>query len=417
MSPTTSTNYFVQASASGACPATACSDAWVTMPVAGSNLSNDGETATCLVNDNNYVHFFHSSGRLLASINSNGQNLGNVSVTSYVAGAPIDVPACNTNSLEWTTTVMGRNWVITPQFQPASPVSVIFPFATNPGGEFDQLATQANANLNVNDDVMGYASLKLSKYSGPLNVDADPFNNCLNQGGNGGTTLHNQIANGPVNSMWGGFTPNAQYVGFSVSSFSEFWIHGSNTSSPLPIEMGNHVVECMPPTNQVRIQWQTLSETNSMKFVVEKSTDYLNWVYVNERVAAGNSSQPINYQLTDEQDIVTTYYRLKQIDQNGDFKIFALGKADCKNAFEAQLFPNPTSGNVSLRFLSKHTASNGRIEIVDVFGKTIEVLSINVVEGYNQHSFSVSKYPNGSYFVRLNIADESFKPIKLVKVE
>lgn len=417
VSPSTSTNYFVYAGPSGACPATACVDTWVNMPSMGSNLSQNGEAATCVVNDNNYVHFFHSSGRLLASINSNGQNLGNVQVTSYVVGAPIDVPACNTNSLEWTTTVMGRNWVITPQFQPTTPVTVILPFETSVGGEFDQLAIQANANLNVNDDVAGIGSLKLSKYSGPLNVDNNPINNCLNQGGSANTTIHNQVLNGAVNGIWGGFNPNAHYVGFSVNSFSEFWIHGSNTSSPLPIEMGAFSLECNDQTNTVIIKWQTLSETNTMKFELEKSSDYLNWVLVGERTAAGNSSSTINYQIIDEQQREFVYYRLKQIDNNGDFKYYNIGISDCYGSINSKLYPNPSSGIVTFSFNNNSNAHESWIEISDIYGKTVERLKIYMVEGKNTAVFDVSSYSNGTYFVSISSLNGSNKPIKLVKID
>ena len=66
------------------------------------------------------------------------------------------------------------------------------------------------------------------------------------------------------------------------------------------------------------LNWTTASELNSLKFEVEKSLDAINFTYIGERPAAGNSSLPLNYSLVDEHPIVgNNYYRLKMIDMDG----------------------------------------------------------------------------------------------------
>jgi hypothetical protein len=102
---------------------------------------------------------------------------------------------------------------------------VRLPFDDTPGGELDQLILQSAANLNITDNVMAVSDLKLSKYSGPFNVNSNPFDNCFGAGGNAGTTIHTQVANSTVGSYLAGFNANARYVDFTINSFSEFWLH------------------------------------------------------------------------------------------------------------------------------------------------------------------------------------------------
>src|SRR5690606_17074128 len=220
----------------------------VTLPPAGTNLANNNETATCLVNQNGYVHFYHSSGRLIASINSFGQNLGNVTATAYT-GAPVDMPSCASTS--YMTTAMGRRWVITPQFQPASPIDVLLPFDQ---AEFNTLQSTANSNSSIWDDVFTINDLLLSKYSGPNNVDNSPLNNCPASGGNGGTTLHNQTAAGNTNAIIPGFSTTSRYSLHTIPSFSEFWLHGSTVFTPLSQELVSFSANCSSG-NAVKVNW------------------------------------------------------------------------------------------------------------------------------------------------------------------
>jgi hypothetical protein len=412
VAPIGTTDYFLRISAtsSGACPATACVSTSVTLPTAGTTISNNNESTTCPVNDLTYVHFYNSSGRLLASINSNGQNLGNVSVTSYVPGAPIDVPACNNSNANWISTAMGRHWVITPQFQPTTPVSVRLPYSQ---AEFIAFQTQANANLNTTDDIASPFNIKLTKYSGPLNVDSDPLNNCIANGGNANATDHQQTTSGLVNSYLTGFDATTNFATFSVNSFSEFWLYGSTIDSPLPAEYDEMKVSCFTNENKVEISWITLSESNTLKFEVERTTDYTHWTVVGEKSAAGNSSTPIQYTIYDESAINEVYYRLKQIDQNGDANYYPMGSTNCSDLGLIRAFPNPTNGELTLR---SNIVEDGEYEIrvTNTIGILVHLESTHFEKGINDYSLDFSHFAKGIYSIELNSANER-KIVRFVK--
>ena len=112
-------------------------------------------------------------------------------------------------------------------WKPTSAVNVRLPFDNS---EFTTLVPVANGNISAFDDLATIGDLKLSKYSGPLNMDNDVFNNCPSAGGSGGTTIHDQVANGNVNSYLAGFNAAGRFVQFDINSFSEFWLHGSNNA-------------------------------------------------------------------------------------------------------------------------------------------------------------------------------------------
>jgi hypothetical protein len=91
--------------------------------------------------------------------------------------------------------------------------------------------------------------------------------------------------------------------------------------TPLPVELLYFEGDAHSLFNNLR--WSTASEHNSDYFEIQVSIDGLNWEYVGTRTAAGNSTQVQNYSYLDYFDESGIhYYRLKQIDFNGVYKMY-----------------------------------------------------------------------------------------------
>jgi Ig-like domain CHU_C associated/Secretion system C-terminal sorting domain len=407
VTPTATTTYFVRASAASGCTATACTSGTLTLPIAGTVLANNAESATCVVNQNAFIHFYHSSGRLLASINSLGQNLGNVSVTAYT-GTPVDVPSCN--SASYMATAMGRRWVITPQFQPATPVDILLPYDQT---EFNSLLTQANANISLTDDLTATADLKLSKYSGPLNVDNLASNNCPGSGGSGGTTIHTQALSGNVSAVLAGFSATGRYTRFSIPGFSEFWLHGSSTLSPLSVNLTSFSAKC--ENEQTKLSWSTASENNCETFTLERGDENGAWKEIKEIQCAGNSNSQIDYEFIDTDRILQkVYYRLTQTDWNGDKKVFdpIVSNCDFKD-FSIFVYPNPTKEIISVYVQSDVKMQNAQLELTDFAGKVLVSKIVSLEKGQTLIPFEAEKLASGSYLLIFTTNLNKIIPIKI----
>ncbi len=92
---------------------------------------------------------------------------------------------------------------------------------------------------------------------------------------------------------------------------------------PLPIELTNFNAELIQ--NEVVLKWTTASETNNDYFLVERSNDLSNWDAIIEVNGAGNSTEEINYMDYDKRPMSgLSYYRLKQVDYNGEYSYSAV---------------------------------------------------------------------------------------------
>ncbi|MES2587495.1 MAG: T9SS type A sorting domain-containing protein [Bacteroidota bacterium] len=417
VTPIANTTYYVRASAIGSCAATATVNGAITISSTSSNLSTNNQTKTCIVNQNGYVHFYSdatvgTAGQLILSINSLGQNLGNVKVTSFVNAQnnAIAVPACGAYA-SVITHAMGRRWLVDPEFQPVTPITVALHFKS---AEYTKLQTAANGNANPDDNLSAIGDLKLSKYSGPLNEDNVFANNCVENGGNGGTTIHSQSSNLDTDVFIATMGNNQSTTIFSIPSFSELWLHGTNGSIPLPVTLSSFSGQCND--NDVTLKWTTQSETNSKKFIIEKLRDGI-WYPIGEVLSAGSSNGEKSYSFKDNlYSSAENYYRLNQIDLNGISTVYEELLVSCNILLNSlSIFPNPNEGEFTIEINSINSIKNANIVISDISGKIIysELVSLN--KGVNQFHLNKFDLSTGTYLVHLKNLNEDFKPSLLIK--
>ncbi len=115
-------------------------------------------------------------------------------------------------------------------------------------------------------------------------------------------------SDGSVNSYAGGTAIYyADIISFSVTC-----------PSPLPIELLSFTSDKLTCGNNI-IRWSTATETNNDYFVVERSLDMVTFTNIGTVDGAGNSTTILNYNFKDiTPQPALNYYRLKQIDFNGD---------------------------------------------------------------------------------------------------
>lgn len=202
-------------------------------------------------------------------------------------------------------------------------------------------------------------------------------------------------------------TDNAsgQVDGSSVASQIEYYNSGSstsvtpcNTSTPLPVKLIKFEVKKISD-NKCVLNWVTASEINNEKFEVQKSYDGIEFSPINEVAGSGNSLTLKSYSLLDYYSPgTTTFYRLKQIDLNGEFEYSKI--VSLRSVTESTLvYPNPFSSEINI--------SPGEYE-----GENVELRTINGVVLYNSktHSISTDNLPNGIY--TLTVGESNFKVIK-----
>lgn len=188
----------------------------------------------------------------------------------------------------------------------------------------------------------------------------------------------------------------------SSANFFKDWILVDN-STPLPVTLLNFEVDC--ENGFTVLNWSTASEINNDYFVIEKSTDAINFSPIATVQGNGNSNTVLSYTYTDETpNYATTYYRLKQVDFDGKFEYFNVVVSTCTadenfNVNQLQLNDNVFGFTINTSSSEKLT-----VYLYDYRGRIISQETIVVNKGNNPISLSKPHLSDGIYM--LNIVGE-----------
>ncbi|QMU27842.1 T9SS type A sorting domain-containing protein [Adhaeribacter radiodurans] len=166
-------------------------------------------------------------------------------------------------------------------------------------------------------------------------------------------------------------------------------------------------------TEGVLLTWSTASEKNNAHFLVERSTDGINFTAISQVAGAGTTNLQSDYSLLDAKvSLATTYYyRLKQVDFNGKYEyseIIAVQSKTVRIPVEVNIYPNPTSDVVKLDF---SRIDNGK-KIVEVFTIEGKLVAVHQNETDSTISIDLAKLPTGTYL--LKISSPQFETVKRV---
>ncbi len=179
--------------------------------------------------------------------------------------------------------------------------------------------------------------------------------------------------------------------------------------APLPVDFISF--KGVYSNGKVTLLWATENETDNSHFDVERSNDGRTFAALGSVAASHNSSG--NYSYIDAAPLSNNFYRLKQVDINGDFKYSKIISLNTK-AIRILVSPNPFVDHLNVSY---QLETEGAVEvfIYDVIGRLIKKHSLKGIKGYNFQSISdLNQLPSGQYFIRL-IGDNVHEQVKIVK--
>ncbi len=125
------------------------------------------------------------------------------------------------------------------------------------------------------------------------------------------------------------------------------------TDPPLPVELSRFEVTANFDTKEVNLYWTTTQEVNNDYFLIEHSIDGKYWETIEEVQGAGTTIEITNYEAVDKRPILgMNYYRLKQIDFDGQFEYSSIKMVALKAVLSTDgvaVFPNPATEQVVIK--------------------------------------------------------------------
>jgi hypothetical protein len=192
---------------------------------------------------------------------------------------------------------------------------------------------------------------------------------------------------------------------YGVSGFSGFYVYATNsTGNALPVTLVSFTAEAV--NNQyIELNWVTASEINNSGFQVERSTDGISYQSIGWVDGHGTSTVTNDYQLSDMTAIpgVVYYYRLKQVDVDGNYaysNIVSASLTGDKGFTLTGIYPNPATSQISIGVIC-NVNTTAAVSLTDVLGRDVLVQDWTLSVGYNTNVFDVSSVAAGTYVVTI----------------
>lgn len=149
----------------------------------------------------------------------------------------------------------------------------------------------------------------------------------------------------------------------------------------------------------IQLSWQTASEENSDYFELQKTKDLKEYTTVSIIKSVGNATDINNYGFFDANpEIGTNYYRLKQVDINGDSKLYNAISVNF-NIEEKILsvFPNPILNGQKLK-IKTHNIDFNSLVVFNSRGQKIDFESIDT--NNNISTVKIKNSNPGVFFIK-----------------
>lgn len=141
----------------------------------------------------------------------------------------------------------------------------------------------------------------------------------------------------------------------------------------LPVELTSF--DAIPDEERFEVNciWETATEKNNEHFIVQRSLNGLNWEDVGKVSGAGTTFEPQSYSWVDHSPHGgQSYYRLKQVDFNGEFWLSPLRSVWLMED-EVSIYPNPGNGIFTFSGLKENTT----IQVWDARGRHVQLVKLS----------------------------------------
>lgn len=302
----------------------------------------------------------------------------------------------------------------TPVFSSASPVFVTNTTAsTNNSAIFTPNVVSPSAWFSVNYSGIGTGNL-------PGTAPFDLYFNTLAIGGIQSPDSLYIVRRSESTGGWVALNTtltSGLLVAAGLTSYGDFGVASSSSVNTLPVKWLTFNATKIDKNN-IQLAWSTASETNNNTFEIERSFDAKNFNNIGFVKGAGTSNKLNNYSFNDANaNGFDVYYRLKQIDFDGNFSysnIIKISNNDNGTFDIVNIQPNPFDNELNIR-LNAVSDKNIQLLIYDSKGTLVSERNVNAILGLNTINIdNANTLPKGFYVLKVTQGGMT-KTVKLVK--
>jgi hypothetical protein len=199
----------------------------------------------------------------------------------------------------------------------------------------------------------------------------------------------------------------------SYELMPRYFIYDFAADGALPVELSSFTSNING--RNVSLIWETKTEKNSDKFVIERQTIGTSWASIGSVKASVLSNSPKQYSFSDKNLNAGKYqYRLKMIDNDGTIKYSTVTEAAVSlpvNFDLSQNYPNPFNPSTKINY-NLPSDSKVTLDIYNILGvKVGQLVNQDQSAGYYSVEFSTSSFnksiSSGVYLYKITAVDKA----------
>jgi len=167
--------------------------------------------------------------------------------------------------------------------------------------------------------------------------------------------------------------------------------------------------EARPSNNDVLLLWQTAAEDLTDHFVVQRSSDGVNYKDIGQVAANGTGSN--SYSFTDagamKLAVKKWYYRIKDVDKDNKSALSRVATVALNKSIASVLIlPNPVVNELRL-VIQAATNDQATIRVINMKGQVVMEKTTAIVRGKNTVTTDASGLSNGVYMLQITTGESS----------
>lgn len=163
----------------------------------------------------------------------------------------------------------------------------------------------------------------------------------------------------------------------------------------------------------VKLNWTTMTESNSDHFIVEKAGRDSDFEIIGTIKSNGNTNEESNYDLIDYNPHPgVNYYKLKEVTTDGEVTAYKTISVNFDDLGQVSVYPNPTKENITVS-ASDFRGKNVQFSIIDIYGKTVDVVKISQWSG--KYNYNSTNLKSGIYTFTILDAQGNRESIRFIK--
>ncbi len=234
-----------------------------------------------------------------------------------------------------------------------------------------------------------------------------------------------------VDSDWPGFTGPVEQSNsdfdLTGGTYADFQIRDEDTGCLSAVYSTNfgcalavtlRDFEVAQAQDCINISWETLSEGDNNKFIIQNSFDGVRFNDLVEIEGRGTRSTGDFYSHCDYTKYCdNVYYRLKQVDMTGKENYFPVKTiSQTCEATAPQIVPNPFKDEVTIYFTSEE-AGLANVRVIDATGRVHFVNQEKVRRGENRFTYNLGELSRSQYYFQIINSNGEIQTVTGVKIK